>query len=121
MTESDRLTQLQADFSQWRMTRKGRGKIPLELKQRAVGLLASYKISTILNALGLNHSTFKKWQHNEESPQPFIALPSPVSVDSSSTNDSMKLTVKVSHYDVKVEGAPASLATWVKLLVQEEG
>ncbi len=75
--EPSPLTQLANDFAIWRSNRLGRKAIPLALRQRAVDLRSSCRVSHIITALGINYSTLKRWSENPsgKSAPDFISLP----------------------------------------------
>jgi hypothetical protein len=64
-------------FTAWRETyQKGR-HTPKSLKQQAVALKSNYPVGQIINSLGINHRTLKRWSLQSEDKQPttFISLP----------------------------------------------
>lgn len=77
MPKSSALQQLTDEFVAWRKSRHGGQPTPLVLRQQAVALRSSHRLSHILAALGINYSTLKRWSA-ETAVTPvstFIALP----------------------------------------------
>ncbi len=76
MHEPSPLEQLANEFSAWRRSGLARKATPLTLRQQAVKLKSSYRVSHIITALGINYSTLKRWSAGENTSAPqFIALP----------------------------------------------
>lgn len=64
-------------FAVWRKNRQPHGSsvTPIQLQQEAVTLKRHYSKKEITKALGINHSSLKRWSATQESTNPgFIAL-----------------------------------------------
>ena len=123
-----RLADVQAAFAQWRRTRTTL-RTPLVLRQQAVGLLAEYRISEVMNALGVNHGQLSRWRR-EVSPAPaattdsaFIELPT-VS-DPALASPGIALTLTRQAMDGRAISISAELSEaqwrWALRLLQEQG
>ena len=122
-----RLADVQAAFAQWRRTRTTL-RTPLVLRQQAVGLLAEYRISEVMNALGVNHGQLSRWRR-EVSPAPaattdsaFIELPT-VS-DPALASPGIALTLTRQAMDGRAISISAELSEaqwrWALRLLQEQ-
>jgi hypothetical protein len=77
------LESVQADFQQWRQHKVSpKSRIPDELRQKALALLADHPSSQLQKALGVSHAMLKAWagktaQNGANLPQPieFVTLP----------------------------------------------
>lgn len=92
MTTPLTLEAVRAEFSQWRSTRTStRETVPVTLQEHALALLHQHKQSHVISALGLNHSTLKRWQMARHQAAGFVSLPSTPDVFTASP--SMQATI----------------------------
>ena len=77
MNQSPSLESVVKQFTSWREASHRERHTPKSLKQQAVALKSQYSVSQIINALGINHSSLKRWSSQSEQGEPsaFISLP----------------------------------------------
>lgn len=79
MTNPRTLESVSAAFDLWRQHRTSRKEsVPTSLRDQAIKLLINHSRSRVIEALKINHSMLKQWQHKGERPaSTFVALPPP--------------------------------------------
>lgn len=112
------LVEVAEEFAHWRRTRTT-PRTPDELQQKAVGLLAHYRVSEVMRALGLHHKGLKAWQRKwsgsmegalaRSQPVDFVPLPAlrPTASESSLAPTSLALKLTYHRSDdraLSVEG-----------------
>lgn len=77
MNHTPSLNSVSKQFTTWRETYDRSRHTPSSLKQQAVELKSHYPISKIINTLGINHQTLKRWslQNKKSQANQFISLP----------------------------------------------
>jgi len=80
------LDSVSAAFDHWRQHRTSRKEpVPIFLREQAIKLRAHHSKSRVIQALKINHSMLKQWQHKGERPaSTFVALPPPTAEATSS-------------------------------------
>ena len=73
------LESVSAAFDHWRQNRTSRKEsVPASLRDHAIKLLTDHSRSRVIEALKINHSMLKQWQHKGERPaSTFVVLPPP--------------------------------------------
>lgn len=135
LAESPSLAEVAEEFAHWRRTRTN-PRTPEDLQQKAVKLLAHYRVNEVLKALGLCHKGLKRWKHqwssdlSEVSPHSsgaFLtlpALPEPNGrIDPLPGQISLKLTRQVGEYaTLSIEGELSQQHwRWALELLHERG
>ena len=114
-------------FDDWRASRKSaRAQTPKDLRQQAIALLESHRISHVIDALRLNSATLKSWKLKlEGSPDSplFVALPSTVKKEPK-VSQPLQITLRTSlgaEIIVSGELSPAQLTALVQGLQSAQG
>lgn len=129
------LSEVAAEFAHWRRIRT-HPRTPDELQQKAVQLLAHYRVNEVLKALGLCHKALKSWKQRWSSkvasdPDPssprFVRLPGLVgpaqAVEREPDRLSLKLTRQSDEYTrLSIEGELSQAQwRWALALLDEQG
>jgi hypothetical protein len=78
------LDQLARDFASWRNDPRDAKATPAALRQQAVRLRSAYRVSQIIEALGINYRALKRWSdeyHTPTTAPAFVALPTDSTAD----------------------------------------
>ena len=91
------LDQLVRDFAAWRNDPRGAKTTPAALRQQAVQLRSAYRLSQIIEALGINYRALRRWgdeYHTPTAAPAFVALPTdstaePIAASADNSADSV--------------------------------